>query len=61
MRRTQCQACPWRDPEAMEVEYPSIVKHAVVFSDNFVCHIRLGGCPGPRLYLKEKAAHASST
>ncbi len=51
--RPQCRKCPWRDLERMCVDgFQSVIEHAHVEPDGFVCHTRMGPCDGPRHMLE---------
>lgn len=53
--RDRCTACPWRDMEAMEREFPDVVEHARKDANGFVCHTRMGPCDGPKVALRSRA------
>lgn len=45
--RTQCAACPWRD--LSDPAFTPEVLEAAGNGAGFVCHTRMGPCPGPVL------------
>lgn len=55
--RSQCAACPWRDPD--DPAFTPDVLEAAAAGAAFVCHTRCGPCPGPALAgLTPKEDHA---
>jgi hypothetical protein len=51
--RKRCEACPWRDMEAMRRDFPEVVAHARARPDGFVCHTRCGPCDGPTIAWRQ--------
>jgi hypothetical protein len=47
-----CEACPWRDMDAMVREHNDVVLFAAHHPDGFVCHTRMGPCDGPKFILR---------
>ena len=47
MPRSQCPACPWRDLSDPAID--AAVLGAARAGAEFVCHTRMGPCPGPAL------------
>jgi hypothetical protein len=52
--RDRCRACPWRDMDMMERDFPDVVEHARENPDGFVCHTRMGPCDGAKVALRRK-------
>lgn len=52
-QRTQCRGCPWRTPDDPELPFTEETFAAARRGEEFVCHERMGPCPGAVRWAKE--------